>query len=69
MLCCAYLNVSVDPIIGVGQKLETQGLEKYLLLKEKHLSDNGEELPVRNSALLQQHWKKKADCEPDAIVE
>jgi hypothetical protein len=55
-------------IIGVGQKSETfwtQLLEKYLLLTEKHLSDNGAELPVRNSASLQQRWKKKID----AIVE
>ena len=62
MLCCAYVNVSVDPIIGVGQKSETfwtRALEKYLLHTEKHLSDNGEELPVRNSASLQQRWKKK----------
>ena len=42
MLCCAYVNVSVDPIVGVGQKSETfwtRVLEKYLLLTEKHLSD------------------------------
>ena len=62
MLCCAYVNVSVDPIVGVGQKSETfwtRVLEKYLLLTEKHLSDYGAELPVRNSASLQQRWKKK----------
>jgi hypothetical protein len=42
MLCCAYVSVSVDPIVGVGQKSETfwtRVLEKYLLLTEKHLSD------------------------------
>jgi hypothetical protein len=46
----------------VGQKSEafwTRVLEKYLLLTEKHLSDYGAELPVRNSASLQQRWKKK----------
>jgi hypothetical protein len=62
MLCCAYVSVSVDPIVGVGQKSEafwTRVLEKYLLLTEKHLSDYGAELPVRNSASLQQRWKKK----------
>ena len=54
--------MSVDPIIGVGQKLETfwtRVLEKYLLRTEKHLSDYGAELPVRNSVSLQQRWKKK----------
>jgi hypothetical protein len=54
--------VSVDPIVGVGQKSETfwtRVLEKYLFLTEKHLSDYGAELPVRNSASLQQRWKKK----------
>jgi hypothetical protein len=62
ILCCAFVNVSVDPVIGVGQKSEpfwTQVLEKYLLLTEKHLSDYGAEFPVQNSASLQQHWKKK----------
>ena len=62
MLCCAYVNVSVDPIVGVGQKAETfwtRVLEKYLLLTEKHLSDSGAELPVRNTDLLQQLNKKK----------
>jgi hypothetical protein len=62
MLCCAYINVSVDPIIGVGQKSETfwtRVLEKYLLLTEQYLADNGDELPVRNSASLQQRWKKR----------
>jgi hypothetical protein len=54
--------VSVDPIIGVGQKLETfwtRVLEKYLLRTEKHLSDYGAELPIRNSVSLQQRGKKK----------
>ncbi len=55
--------MSGDPTIGVGQKSETfwtQVLEKYLLRTEKHLSDYGAELPVRNSASLQQRcWKKK----------
>jgi hypothetical protein len=63
MLCCAYINVSVDPIIGAaGQKPEifwTRLLEKYLLLTEQYLSDNGEELPVRNSVSLQHRWKKR----------
>jgi hypothetical protein len=62
MLCCAYVNVSVDPIIGVGQQSETfwtPVLEKYLLRTEKHFSDYSAELPVQNSASLQQHWKKK----------
>ncbi len=45
MLCCAYVNVSVDPIIGVGQKSETFWT-RVLLLTEKHLSDYGAELPV-----------------------
>ena len=64
ILCCAFVNVSVDPIIGVGQKSETfwtQVLEKYLLRTEKHLSDYGAELLVRNSASLQQRWKKKIE--------
>ena len=62
ILCCAFVNVSVDPVIGVGQKSEpfwTQVLEKYLLLTEKHLSDYGAEFQVQNSASLQQRWKKK----------
>jgi hypothetical protein len=62
MLCCTYVNVSVDPIIGVGQQSETFWtlvLEKYLLRTENHLSDYSAELQVRNSALLQQRWKKK----------
>ena len=62
MLCCAYINVSVDPIVGAGQKSETfwtRVLEKYLLLTEQYLADNGDELPVRNSASLQQRWKKR----------
>ena len=58
MLCsCAYINVSVDPIVSAGQKSETpfwtRVLEKYLLLTERYLADNGDELPVRNSASLQ----------------
>ena len=63
MMCCAYIiSVSVDSIIGVGQKSETfwtQVLEKYLLLTEQHLSDYGAELSVQNSASLQQHWEKR----------
>jgi hypothetical protein len=49
MMCCAYVNVSVDPIIGMGRKSETfwtRVLEKYLLLSEKPLSDYGAELSV-----------------------
>jgi hypothetical protein len=64
MLCCAYVIMSIDPIIGVGQKSETfwtRVHEKYLLLTEKHLSDYGAELLVRNSASLQQRWKKKIE--------
>jgi hypothetical protein len=37
LIACAYVNVSVDPIKGVGQKSEafwTRVLEKYVLLSE-----------------------------------
>jgi hypothetical protein len=62
LIACAYVNVSVDPIKGVGQKSEafwTRVLEKYVLLSEKYLSENGVEIPVRNKESLEQRWKKK----------
>ena len=37
MLCCAYVNISVDPIVGRGQKSETfwtRVLDKYLTYGE-----------------------------------
>ena len=48
------MNVSVNPIRGVGQKSEvvwTRVLEKHVLLSEKYLSENGVE--------IEQRWKKK----------
>ena len=62
LIACAYVNVSVDPIRGVGQKSDTfwtRVLEKYVLLSEKYLSDNGVEIPVRNKESIEQRWKKK----------
>ena len=62
LIACAYVNVSVDPIKGVGQKSEafwTRVLEKYVLLSEKYLSENGVEIPVRNKQSLEQRRKKK----------
>ncbi len=44
LIACAYVNVSVDPIKGVGQKADTfwtQVLEKYVILSEEYLADNG----------------------------
>jgi len=57
LIACAYVNVSVDPIKGVGQKSEafwTRVLEKYVLLSEKYLSENGVEIPVINKESIEQ---------------
>ena len=62
LIACAYVNVSVDPIKGVGQKADTfwtRVLEKYVILSEKYLADNGVEIPVRNKDSIEQRWKKK----------
>ncbi|KAI2502811.1 No apical meristem-associated C-terminal domain [Fragilaria crotonensis] len=61
LIACAYVNVSVDPIKGVGQKADafwTRVLEKYVILSEKYLADNGVEIPVRNKDSIEQRWKK-----------
>ena len=62
LIACAYVNVSVDPIKGVGQKSETfwtRVLEKYVILSEKYHFENGVEIPVRNKESIEQRWKKK----------
>jgi hypothetical protein len=62
LIACAYMIASVDPIKGVGQKSETfwtQVLEKYVILSEKYLSENGVEIPVRNKESIEQRRKKK----------
>jgi hypothetical protein len=62
LIACAYVNVSVDPIKGVGQKADTfwtRVLEWYVILSEKYLADNGVEVPVRNKDSIEQRWKKK----------
>ena len=64
LIACAYVNVSVDPIKGVGQKSETfwtRVLEKYVILSEKYHFENGVEIPVRNKESIEQRWKKKQD--------
>jgi hypothetical protein len=57
LIACAYMNASVDPIKGVGQRSETfwtRALEKYVILSEKYLSENGVEIPVRNKDSIEQ---------------
>ena len=57
LIGCAYVNVSVNPIKGVGQKSETfwtQVLDKYVILSEKYLSENGVEIPVINKESIEQ---------------
>ena len=62
LIACAYVNVSVDPIKGVGQKADTfwtRVLKKYVILSEKYLANNGVEIPVQNKDSIEQRWKKK----------
>jgi hypothetical protein len=62
LIACAYVNVSVDAIKGVGQKADTlctQVLEKFVILSEKYLANNGVEIPVQNKDSIEQRWKKK----------
>ena len=50
LISCANTNVSVDPIKGVGQKADTfwtQVHEKFLILSQKHFSDNNLDMPTR----------------------
>ena len=57
LIACAYINVSVDSIKGVGQKADTfwtRVLEKYVIFSEKYLADNGVEIPVRNKDSIEQ---------------
>ena len=62
LIAYANVNVSVDPIKGVGQKADTfrtRVLEKYVILSEKYLANNGVDIPVRNKDSIEQRWKKK----------
>jgi hypothetical protein len=62
LIACAYINELVDPIEGVGQKADTlwtQVLEKFVILSEKYLANNGVEIPVQNKDSIEQRWKKK----------
>ena len=62
LIACAYVNVLVDQIKGVGQKSETfwtRVLEKNVILSEKYLCENGVEIPVRNKESIEKRLKKK----------
>ena len=62
LITSAYVNVSEDPIWGVGQKADTfwtQVFEKYVILSENYPSNNGVEIPVWNKDSIEQRWKKK----------
>jgi len=62
LISCAYTNVSVDPIKGVGQKADTfwtRVHEKFLILSQKHFSDNALDMPMRTKESIEQRWKKR----------
>ena len=55
-ISCAYVNVSVDPIKGVGQKAGTfwtRVHEKFLILSQKHFSDHDLEMPFRTKESIE----------------
>jgi hypothetical protein len=57
LIACAYVNVLVDPIKGVAHKADTlwtQVLEKYVILSENCLANNGMEIPVLNKDSIEQ---------------
>ncbi len=58
----AFVNVTVDPIRGVGQKSETfwtRVHEKFCLLQQKEMAVIGFDIIVRTGALIEQRWKKR----------
>ena len=62
LISCAYTNVSVDPIKGVGQKADTfwtRVHEKFLILSQKHFSNQDHDMPFRTKESIEQRWKKK----------
>jgi hypothetical protein len=62
LISCAYVNVSVDPIKGVGQKADTfwtRVHENFLILSQKHFSDHDLEMPFTTNESIEQRWKKK----------
>jgi No apical meristem-associated C-terminal domain len=62
LIACAYVNVTVDPIKGVGQKSDnfwTRVHDRFVILSQKHNIENGIEIPFRNKESIEQRWKKK----------
>jgi hypothetical protein len=62
IIACAYVNVTADPIRGVGQKSDNfwnRVHDRFGILSEEHNVKNGIEIPMRNSLSLEQRWKKK----------
>ncbi len=52
----------MDPIKGVGQKSDTfwtQVHENFLILSQKHFSENCLEMPMRTKESIEPCWKKK----------
>ena len=62
LIACAYVNVTVDPIRGVGQKSDnfwTRVHDRFVILLRRHSIENGIEIPLRNKESIEQRWKKK----------
>jgi hypothetical protein len=61
LIACAYVNVTVDPIRGVGQKSDnfwTRVHDRFVILSRRHSIENGIEIPLRNKESIEQRWKK-----------
>jgi hypothetical protein len=61
LIAVAFINVTVDPIRGVGQKGEnfwTQVHDKFCMLQQKELVESGQHIQVRNKDSIEQRWKK-----------
>ena len=62
LISCAYVNVTADPIRGVGQKSETfwsRVHDKFVILSRQYTIENNIDIPTRNEESIEQRWKKK----------